>query len=95
MIDLDVLRDCYTTTPSKIIMLVVDGLGGLPHPDTGLSELETAEIPNLDALARDFAQHKAGWYSGFHETLAPTIDERAALQGRYLALLGSRIPPTV
>jgi 2,3-bisphosphoglycerate-independent phosphoglycerate mutase len=55
MIDLDVLRDCYTTTPSKIIMLVVDGLGGLPHPDTGLSELETARIPNLDALARESA----------------------------------------
>mgnify|MGYP001437673434 CR=1 FL=1 len=55
MIDLDVLRDCYTTTPSKIVMLVVDGLGGLPHPDTGLSELETARIPNLDALAKESA----------------------------------------
>ena len=52
MIDLDVLRDCYTSTPSKIVMLVVDGLGGLAHPDTGLSELEQAYIPNLDALAQ-------------------------------------------
>ena len=52
MIDLDVLRDCYTSTPSKIVMLVVDGLGGLARPDTGLSELEQANIPNLDALAR-------------------------------------------
>ncbi len=33
-------------------MLVVDGLGGLPRPDTGKSELETADLPNLDALAR-------------------------------------------
>ena len=32
-------------------MLVVDGLGGLPHPDTGKSELETARLPNLDNLA--------------------------------------------
>ncbi len=55
MIDLEVLRDCYTSTPSKIVMLVVDGLGGLPHPDTGLSELETANIPNLDAMARESA----------------------------------------
>ena len=55
MIDLDVLRDCYTSTPSKIVMLVADGLGGLPHPDTGLSELETARIPNLDALAGESA----------------------------------------
>ena len=55
MIDLEGLRDCYTPTPSKIVMLVVDGLGGLPHPDTGRSELETAHLPNLDALARESA----------------------------------------
>jgi len=29
----------------------MDGLGGLPHPDTGLTELETASKPNLNALA--------------------------------------------
>ena len=34
-----------------IILLVLDGLGGLPHPDTGRTELETAETPHLDALA--------------------------------------------
>ncbi len=33
-------------------MLVVDGLGGARHPETGKSELETASLPNLDALAR-------------------------------------------
>jgi len=36
---------------SKILLLVIDGLGGLPHPDTGKSELETAQLPHLDALA--------------------------------------------
>ena len=55
MIDVEALRDCYTATPSKIVLLVVDGLGGLAHPDTGLSELETAHIPNLDAMARESA----------------------------------------
>lgn len=35
----------------KIIQLVLDGLGGLPLPETGLSELETASTPNLDRLA--------------------------------------------
>ena len=55
MIDLEQLRDCYVTTPSKIVMLVVDGLGGMAHPRTGLSELETARIPNLDALAQESA----------------------------------------
>jgi 2,3-bisphosphoglycerate-independent phosphoglycerate mutase len=34
-----------------IIMLVMDGLGGLPHPDTGRTELESAETPHLDKLA--------------------------------------------
>ena len=50
MIDVEQLRDCYISTPSKIVMLLIDGLGGLAHPDTGLSELETASIPNLDSL---------------------------------------------
>ena len=51
MIDFPYLRDICRSTPSKIVMLVVDGLGGLPHPETGLSELETASLPNLDSLA--------------------------------------------
>ena len=55
MIDEQELRDCYVPTQSKIVMLVVDGLGGLAHPDTGLSELETAHTPNLDAMARESA----------------------------------------
>ncbi len=55
MIDLEELRDCYINTPSKIVLLVVDGLGGLAHPDTGLSELETARLPHLDAMAQESA----------------------------------------
>ncbi len=34
-----------------IILVVLDGLGGLPHPNTGRTELESASTPNLDALA--------------------------------------------
>ena len=55
MIDLELLHDCYVANSSKIVLLVVDGLGGLPHPDTGKSELETANLPNLDAMARESA----------------------------------------
>lgn len=55
MIDFPHLSSIVQKTPSRILMLVVDGLGGLPHPDTGKSELETARLSNLDALA----QHSA------------------------------------
>ncbi len=36
---------------TKIVMLIMDGLGGLPDPATGKTELETAVKPNLDGLA--------------------------------------------
>ena len=55
MIDVEELRDCYTKTPSKMVLLVAEGLGGLAHPETGKSELETAHTPNLDALAQKSA----------------------------------------
>ncbi len=51
MIDLPYLSDVCRSTPSKIVLLVVDGLGGAPHPATGKSELQTATLPSLDALA--------------------------------------------
>ena len=55
MIDFPYITELCNPTPSTIVMLVVDGLGGLPHPDTGKSELETAVTPNLDRLASDSA----------------------------------------
>jgi 2,3-bisphosphoglycerate-independent phosphoglycerate mutase len=42
---------------TKIVMLIMDGLGGLPLEPGGKTELETACTPNLDALA---AQSKLG-----------------------------------
>ena len=36
---------------TKIAMLILDGLGGLPREAGGKTELETANTPNLDALA--------------------------------------------
>ncbi len=55
MIDFPYITELCSSTPSKIVMLVVDGLGGLAHPDTGKSELETAKTPNLDRLATQSA----------------------------------------
>ena len=37
----------------RIVLLVMDGLGGLPRAPGGPTELEAARTPNLDALARD------------------------------------------
>ena len=37
----------------RIVYLVLDGLGGIPHPATGCTELQAANTPNLDALARE------------------------------------------
>ena len=51
MIDFPYLSDVCQSTPSKIVMLVVDGLGGLSHREKGVSELQAASLPNLDALA--------------------------------------------
>jgi hypothetical protein len=50
---------------------------------------------SLDALARDFAQFRAGWFSRLHESLQPSLEERQARLGTYLTLLRSPIPPTV
>ena len=35
----------------RIGLFVLDGLGGLPHPDHGTTELEAAQTPHLDELA--------------------------------------------
>ena len=51
MFQQDLIAGLAQTNPAKIIFLVIDGLGGLPDPDTGRSELETADTPNLDKLA--------------------------------------------
>ena len=44
-------RELHVKNDSKIVMLVGDGLGGLPMTPGGKTELETAATPNLDAQA--------------------------------------------
>jgi 2,3-bisphosphoglycerate-independent phosphoglycerate mutase len=51
MNNLELMKGISRTSPEKIVLLVIDGLGGLPDPETGRTELETARLPNLDALA--------------------------------------------
>jgi 2,3-bisphosphoglycerate-independent phosphoglycerate mutase len=50
-INLEFIKELSETTPSKIVLLVIDGMGGLPDSRSGKTELETARIPNLNALA--------------------------------------------
>src|SRR6266849_5988587 len=52
---LDLIQPLVVSNDSKIVLLSSDGLGGLPRPETGKSELETARIPNLDRLATEGA----------------------------------------
>lgn len=37
----------------RILLVVLDGVGGLPHPETGRTELESARTPTLDGLASE------------------------------------------
>jgi 2,3-bisphosphoglycerate-independent phosphoglycerate mutase len=62
----DIIKELAVTSPEKIVMLVMDGLGGLPDPVTGKSELETASIPNLDKIA-------AAGICGMQDPISPGI----------------------
>lgn len=48
----DLTRELHERNDSKIVMMVADGLGGLPLQAGGKTELETAATPNLDRLAQ-------------------------------------------
>jgi 2,3-bisphosphoglycerate-independent phosphoglycerate mutase len=52
---LELIQPLVVSNETKIVMLSLDGLGGLPRAETGKSELETARIPNLSALASEAA----------------------------------------
>jgi len=49
----DLLRELREPSDRKIVLLVADGLGGLPLTPGGKTELETARTPHLDACVRD------------------------------------------
>ncbi|MFC1911456.1 2,3-bisphosphoglycerate-independent phosphoglycerate mutase [Chloroflexota bacterium] len=53
MIGFEEIQKICWTSPSKIVLLVIDGLGGLPHPETNKTELESARKPNLNRIARE------------------------------------------
>jgi 2,3-bisphosphoglycerate-independent phosphoglycerate mutase len=60
------LKPLLLQTDSRIILLVLDGLGGLPREQGGLTELEAARTPNMDSLA-------AGGMLGLSMPIAPGV----------------------
>src|SRR3984893_8706929 len=49
----DLMRQLHEPSTTRIVLLVADGLGGLPIEPGGKTELETARRPNLDRLAAE------------------------------------------
>jgi len=47
---MDLLSELVLENQTKLVLFVIDGLGGLPGKD-GKTELEAASTPNLDKLA--------------------------------------------
>src|SRR3990172_12447981 len=58
------IRSLAQKNDTKIVLVVLDGLGGLPI--NGQTELEAARTPNMDALARVSA-------CGLHIPVAPGV----------------------
>ncbi len=76
---LELIKGIARPSPTKILLVVIDGLGGLPSAETGKTELEAAHTPNLDKLA-------SRSICGFTEPVAPGITPGSA--PGHLALFG-------
>ena len=50
---LEQITALITPADTKIVLMVMDGLGGLPMTLDGLTELETAKTPNMNLLAKE------------------------------------------
>jgi len=53
MADLSLIAELATEGTTKIVLLVMDGLGGMPVELGGPTELEAARTPNMDRLAAE------------------------------------------
>jgi 2,3-bisphosphoglycerate-independent phosphoglycerate mutase len=77
--DFTVIRELAEPAETKIVLLVLDGLGGLPMEPGGLTELETADTPNLDRLA-------GSGICGLHQPIVPGVTPGSGPS--HLALFG-------
>jgi 2,3-bisphosphoglycerate-independent phosphoglycerate mutase len=53
MANFKLLKELIQPATTKIVLLVLDGLGGLPRPEDDKTELEAAYTPNMDRLAQE------------------------------------------
>ena len=53
MMNSEIWKDLIIKNNSKIVFLIMDGLGGLPMPGGDKTELETAKTPNLDRYVKE------------------------------------------
>ena len=56
MANFALLKDLLQPSKTKIVLLVMDGIGGLPRPSDDKTELEAAYTPNMDRLAQEGCQ---------------------------------------
>ncbi|TFH34100.1 MAG: 2,3-bisphosphoglycerate-independent phosphoglycerate mutase [Anaerolineales bacterium] len=49
----DMLRELHLKNTTKMVLLILDGLGGMPIEAGGSTELEVASTPNMDRLAEE------------------------------------------
>ena len=64
--DHSLIRKLTKSSGSKIVLLILDGLGGIPAGPNGKTELEQANTPNLDRLAKEGV-------CGLHEPISAGI----------------------
>ena len=83
-------RDKYTHNPAHTWQQLFLNLC-----QQGVYSRELLLDKTLGALEKDWIQFRSGWFSRFHDALAPTVEEMSVFSERYLGLCHSRIPPTV
>lgn len=74
-----IISELVAPNTTKIVLLILDGLGGAPMHPGGLTELESARTPHLDALA-------TRGICGLHDPIAPGVTPGSG--PAHLALFG-------
>ena len=80
----DLARQIAQEADTKIVLFVMDGLGGLPHPDTGFDDGAATLIDQFTPLLAGLEQRNAAFTQAVADEIAQT---RAVIVGVELAVL--------